>query len=75
MKTKFFVVFDQSGPVRMTKKHTPSLYRNEIAVSFSVDLPNSVFRAPVISASVVVPEDKIILPETIDVEILPEVSE
>lgn len=71
MKAKFYVVFDRSGAVRMTKKRAPSMYRDEIAVGFTVNLPDSVFREPVISAEVDVPEDRVLVPETIEAEVLP----
>lgn len=69
MKTKFYVVFDASGAQRLTKKHTPSMYRHEVAVGFTVNMPNSVFKSPVINATVDVPEDRIIMPEAIEVEV------
>ena len=30
----------------MTKKHTPSMYRSEVAVGFTVNIPDSVFEIP-----------------------------
>ena len=69
MKNRFFVVFDANGAVRMTKKYVPSTYRHEVAVGFTVTIPDSVFKTPIINASVEVPEDRIILPEAIEVAV------
>ena len=63
MKTKFYVVFDNSGAVRMTKKHSPSMYRSEVAVGFTVDIPDTAFRSPTISVNLDIPEDRVMLPE------------
>ena len=69
MNTRFYVVFDQSGAQRLTKKYVPSTYRHEVAVGFNVSIPDSVFKTPIINANVEVPEDRVILPDTIDVEV------
>lgn len=63
MKTKFYVVFDGSGALRMTRKHSPSMYRSEVAVGFSVEIPDTAFRSPTINVNLDVPEDRVILPE------------
>lgn len=62
MKAKFYVVFDRTGAQRMTKKYAPSMYREEVAVGITVTIPDSVFREPIINATITVAEDQVILP-------------
>lgn len=68
MKNKFYVVFDRHGALRLNKKQLPALYRGEVAVAMTVTIPDSVFKNPIISADINVPEDAILQP-TIEVEV------
>lgn len=61
MKDTVYLVTDASGVVRMTKR-APSLYRNEVAVRLTVQVPDSAFRSLEVSAILDVPEDRVILP-------------
>lgn len=62
MKDTVFLVTDSSGVVRMTKR-APSLYRNEVAVRLTVQVPDSAYRSLQVSATLDVPEERVILPE------------
>lgn len=68
MKNKVYLVVSSDGVQRMTKR-VPSLYRDEVAISISVSVPDSVFRTSMVAVSLEVPEDRVIQP-TADVEIL-----
>jgi len=72
MKDTIFLVTDASGVVRMTKR-APSLCRNEVAVRLTVTVPDSAYRSLEVSASLDVPEDRVILPE-IEVEAAPDLE-
>lgn len=75
MKTRFYVVFDKSGAKRLTKKYLPSTYRNEVVVGFSVTIPDGVFTTPLINADVDVPEDRAIVPDSINVGVEAQVGD
>lgn len=68
MRDKIFLVADCSGVVRMTKR-PPSLHREEVAVSISVNIPDGVFRHPIIAVTLEVPEDRVVHP-TAEIEAL-----
>ncbi|HET8550941.1 MAG TPA: hypothetical protein VFM97_00510 [Gammaproteobacteria bacterium] len=59
--------------IRLTR-HTPSLDRNEIALSVSIDLPEALFRRPALQASIAVPEDAVSAP-TIDADVVENIRE
>lgn len=61
MKDAVYLVADENGVVRMTKR-VPSLYRQEVAVKIAVTIPDGCFRSSVFTASVDVPEDRVIQP-------------
>lgn len=68
MKDKVYLVISSDGVQRMTKR-APSLYRDEVAISISVSVPDSAFRSNVVAVTLEVPEDRVIQP-TADVEVL-----
>lgn len=68
MKDTVFLVADENGVTRMTKR-APALYRNEVAVKLTVSVPDSAFRSLAVTASLDVPEDRVIRPEiTLDIQ-------
>lgn len=62
MKSKVYIVADRRGVQRMTK-NPPDLFRGELAVALTVNIPDNVFRDPVLSAALDVPESAVIHPE------------
>ena len=69
MKDKVYLVVSGEGVQRMTKR-PPSLYREEVAISISVSVPDAAFRPSMVAVNLDVPEDRVIQP-TADVEVLP----
>jgi hypothetical protein len=61
MIAKFYIVADSDGVCRMTKR-PPDLFRSEIAVKMTLQIPDSSFRASTVSVNVDVPEDRVIIP-------------
>ena len=53
MKTKFFIVVNVNGSVRVTKGQPP-LKWDEIAIQMELELPQVLFRKPVISGKMVI---------------------
>ncbi|WP_421801786.1 hypothetical protein [Flagellimonas sp.] len=68
MKTKFFLNVNSKGSVRASKTRV-SLYVDEIAIAMELDLPDSLFRKPVISGKISVTED-MVNPATIDADVV-----
>lgn len=62
MKDEVFLILNASGVQRITKRY-PTLGRSEIAVKLSITVPASSFRAPILSAALDIPEDRVIQPE------------
>jgi hypothetical protein len=68
MKDVCYIIADSVGVLRMTKR-APSLGREEIAVKVSISIPDSAFRSPIVSASLDVPEERVVHPDIeMDVE-------
>lgn len=62
MKDKIYIVANDTGVTRMTKRY-PALGRDEIGVAVTVNIPDSAFRSPVIGFSVDVPEEHVVQPK------------
>lgn len=68
MKDTCFLVFNEDGFVRATKRW-PSLGREEIAVQVKATIPDSSFRSPVLAVSMDVKDQQVIQP-TVEMEAL-----
>lgn len=68
MKTKFYLNVNSKGSVRASKTRV-SLYVDEIAIAMELDLPDSLFKKPVISGKISVTED-MVNPATIDADVV-----
>jgi hypothetical protein len=71
MRTKAFLILDQFGHVRATKR-TPILGRGEIAVRLAVSIPDQCFQAPVVDVVLDVPPDRLLTPSASVTVELPE---
>ncbi len=58
MKTIFFLVVNENGSVR-TCKNQPNLRFDEVSISLSIELPDSLFKKPMLSGVIHVPDDKV----------------
>lgn len=68
MRDDIFLVCDHRGIQRMTKR-APHLARYEVGVHLRVTIPDGAFKAPIITATVEVPEAATLQP-TIAVDIV-----
>lgn len=68
MKDTVYLVANDEGILRMTKR-PPTLNREEIGVSVRIAIPDSCFRSPLVSVSIDVPADRVIIP-SIEAEVL-----
>ena len=69
MRQTIFLIATKQGVQRMTKR-APSLYRGEVAVALTVNIPAGVFRPLSIPATLDIEEGSVIHP-TIEIEALP----
>ena len=69
MKQTIFLIVTKQGVQRMTKR-APSLYRGEVAVALTVNIPTGVFRPLSIPATLDIEEGSVIHP-TVEIEALP----
>lgn len=53
MKAPFYLVADNNGKVRVTKTQ-PALNWNEISIKMDLELPDSLFKKPFLSANIIV---------------------
>jgi hypothetical protein len=56
MNIKFYLIISEGGSVKAAKKR-PGLYWNEISMLVSLQLPNSLFVKPQLSAEIKIPEE------------------
>lgn len=68
MKTKFYLNVNSKGKVRASKSRV-SLYVDEITIAMELDLPDSLFKRPVISGKITVNED-MVNPPTINADVI-----
>ena len=62
MKIAAFLIVNDNGAIRAVKSYR-ELQLNEIAVQVNLEVPDQLFRKPVVSADIVVPEDAVQTPE------------
>ena len=62
MKIAAFLIVNDNGAIRAVKSYR-ELQFNEIAVQVNLEVPDQLFRKPVVSADIVVPEDAVQTPE------------
>ncbi len=73
MKAPFFLIVNKKGGVRTTKTQ-PDLRWDEISIQMNLDLPDNLFRKPLLSASITVDEKKV-TPAVISPEITNNIQE
>jgi len=63
-----YLIINARGRCRIAKRH-PSLRDDEIMLSLSLRLPDSLFKKPIIEAKIEIPEDAV-TPAALDAEVL-----
>lgn len=58
MKTPFYLVVDKKGKVRACKTQ-PNLNWDEISIKMDLELPDSLFKKPLLSGNIVVKESDV----------------
>jgi len=58
MRTEFYLVVNESGSIR-TCKTQPNLKFNEVSVALTIDLPDNLFKKPMLSGVIEVPDSKV----------------
>ena len=58
MKAPFYLIVNKKGSVRTTKTQ-PDLKWDEISIQMNLDLPDTLFKKPLLSASIVVNEKQV----------------
>lgn len=72
MKTKFYLNIKENGSIRATKTKV-SLDYNEISIEMSLELPNTLFRKPIITGNIKVTED-MVSPNTLEAVVAEEIK-
>ena len=73
MKTPFYLVINNKGSVRTTKTQ-PGLNWNEISIKMNLELPDSLFKKPLLCANIKVDEEDV-RPEVISPEVINNIQE
>jgi hypothetical protein len=68
MKTSFHLVVNKKGAARVVKAR-PSLGFDEVSIAMNLELPDSLFQKPLLTASVTVPA-KSVAPTVIDTQMV-----
>ena len=56
MKVNFYLIVNDKGTTK-TCKNKPGLNWNEVAIAVNMELPNTLFQKPQLSAKIVVPDE------------------
>jgi len=68
MKKIFWIVINQKGSIRATKR-APGLDWNEVAVRLTMDIPDELFERPRLEASIKIPQEACV-PDVISSEVI-----
>lgn len=73
MKKQFFLTVSRNGSVKATKNH-PNLDWDEISIGMTLDIPDQIFKKPLLTASITIPED-VAMKSPINAEVADNVAE
>lgn len=62
MKIRGFLTISSRGALRITK-NTPSLYQDEISVKLDINVPDAIFKRPLPTLSIDLPENVVANPD------------
>ncbi len=72
METEFFLIINSSGGARVAKR-PPSLGHDEISMRMNVELPDQMFRRPMLQANITIPTN-VVQPNIINTEMVDNVE-
>lgn len=73
MKKQFYLTISRSGSIKATKNQ-PGLDWDEISIGMTLEIPDQIFKKPILNASITIPED-VAMKSPINAEVADNVAE